>query len=256
MTTQTPQTLISIEHLNAYFGDKHIVKDVSMSIPEKKILAIIGPSGCGKSTMLRCINRLHEETSAAKVTGRILLNHENILDRNTDPVVIRQKIGMVFQKPSAFPGLSILENVIAGRLLKGEKKSHLENVAETALKQASLWDEVKDKLNAPGTSLSGGQQQRLCIARALAVKPDVILMDEPTSALDPISAARIEDLIIQIQAFTTVIIVTHNLQQAARISHQTAFMNAGKLIELNNTGDMFTNPREKLTEEYITGKFS
>lgn len=256
MTTQPLQTLISIEHLNAYFADKHIVKDVSMSVPEKKILAVIGPSGCGKSTMLRCINRLHEETSAAKVTGRIFLNQQNILDRNTDPVVIRQKIGMVFQKPSAFPGLTILENVIAGRLLKGEKKSHLENTAEMALKQASLWDEVKDKLHAPGTSLSGGQQQRLCIARALVVKPDVILMDEPTSALDPISAARIEDLIIQIQAFTTVIIVTHNLQQAARISHQTAFMNAGQLIELNNTGDMFTNPREKLTEEYITGKFS
>jgi len=250
------QNIISLVHLDAYFGDKHIVKDVSLSVEEKSVVAIIGPSGCGKSTMLRCINRLHEEEPSAHVSGQILLNGNNILQNKIDPVEIRQKIGMVFQKPSAFPGLSIIENVMAGRLLKGEKKSNLLEKAELALKQSSLWDEVKDKLNSPGTSLSGGQQQRLCIARALAVDPDVILMDEPTSALDPISAARIEELILQIQEVTTVIIVTHNLQQAARVSNKTAFMNAGELVEFNSTTNLFTCPENKMTEAYITGQFS
>lgn len=248
--------LISIQKLNAYFGEKHIVKNVSFDVMPNEVIAIIGPSGCGKSTLLRCANRMHEEDSSARVKGQIFLNGENIFLNQTDPVVVRQKVGMVFQKPTAFPGLSIFENVVAGRLLKGEKKSGLKDKAEAALRQASLWDEVKDKLNAPGISLSGGQQQRLCIARALAVDPMAILMDEPTSALDPISASRIEELISELQKVVTIVIVTHNLQQAARISDKTAFMNYGELIEFDSTSNIFTNPQNKLTESYITGHFS
>ena len=248
------QPLISIQNINAFYGEKHTVKNVSFDVQKNEIVAIIGPSGCGKSTLLRCMNRLHEEDANAKVTGNILLNNQNIFSDTTDPVVLRQKIGMVFQKPTAFPGLSIWENAVAGRLLKGEKKAGLKEKAEHALKQASLWDEVKDKLNAPGISLSGGQQQRLCIARALAVDPAVILMDEPTSALDPISAAHIEDLILEIKKIVTVVIVTHNLQQAARVSDKTAFMNYGELVEFNSTSQLFTLPQNKLTEDYITGR--
>ena len=248
--------IISYQNLNAYYGDKHIVKNVSFDVMANQVIAIIGPSGCGKSTLLRCANRMHEEDSTAKVDGRILLNGHDIFENDADPVLVRQKVGMVFQKPTAFSGLSIWENVVAGRLLKGEKKAGLKEKAEHALKQASLWNEVKDKLNAPGTSLSGGQQQRLCIARALAVEPTAILMDEPTSALDPISAARIEELISELQKFVTIIIVTHNLQQAARISDKTAFMNFGELIEFNTTSELFTCPQNKLTESYITGHFS
>lgn len=252
----TNQTLISFQKINAYYGEKHIVKNVSFDVLVNQVVAIIGPSGCGKSTLLRCANRLHEEDSTARIDGSILLNGNDIFKNKTDPVLVRQKIGMVFQKPTAFPGLSIWENVVAGRLLKGEKKAGLKEKAELALKQAALWDEVKNKLNAPGISLSGGQQQRLCIARALAVNPSALLMDEPTSALDPISAARIEELISELQKFLTIIIVTHNLQQAARISDQTAFMNYGELIEFNSTSKIFTNPQNKLTESYITGHFS
>ena len=255
MTSPVPP-LISFQKLNAYFGDKHIVKNVSFDVQPHEVIAIIGPSGCGKSTLLRCANRMHEEDSSARVKGQIFLNGENIFLNQTDPVQVRQKVGMVFQKPTAFPGLSIFENVVAGRLLKGEKKSNLKDKAEAALKQASLWEEVKDKLNAPGISLSGGQQQRLCIARALAVDPMAILMDEPTSALDPISAARIEELISELQKVVTIIIVTHNLQQAARISDKTAFMHFGELIEFDSTTNIFTNPQNKLTESYITGHFS
>lgn len=248
------QSLISIQNINAFYGEKHTVKNVSFDVKKNEIVAIIGPSGCGKSTLLRCMNRLHEEDPNAKVNGQILLNNQNIFSDSTDPVVLRQKIGMVFQKPTAFPGLSIWENAVAGRLLKGEKKAGLKELAEQVLKQASLWNEVKDKLNAPGISLSGGQQQRLCIARALAVDPAVILMDEPTSALDPISAAHIEDLILEIKKIVTVVIVTHNLQQAARVSDKTAFMNYGELVEFNSTGQLFTLPQNKLTEAYITGR--
>lgn len=249
------QPIISIQKLNAYYDDKHIVKNVSFDVYTNEVVAIIGPSGCGKSTLLRCINRLHEENSNARVDGAILLNGSDIFHNKVDPVVLRRKIGMVFQKPTAFTGLSIWENVVAGRILKGEKKSGLKELAEKALKQASLWDEVKDKLNSPGVSLSGGQQQRLCIARALAVDPICILMDEPTSALDPISSARIEDLITELKKQTTIIIVTHNLQQAARISDKTAFMNFGELVEFDTTSNIFTNPQNKLTESYITGHY-
>lgn len=249
------QPIIRIQNLNAFYDEKHIVKNVSFDVGSNEIVAIIGPSGCGKSTLLRCINRLHEENSTAHVEGSILLNGENIFQKKMDPVLLRQKIGMVFQKPTAFTGLSIWENVVAGRLLKGEKKSGLKEKAEQALKQASLWDEVKDKLEAPGVSLSGGQQQRLCIARALAVNPVAILMDEPTSALDPISASKIEELISELQKYVTIIIVTHNLQQAARISDKTAFMNFGELIEFDTTSNFFTNPQNKLTESYITGHY-
>lgn len=247
--------LISIQNISTFYGAKQTLKNVSFDVLEKEIVAIIGPSGCGKSTLLRCINRLHEEDSNAKVTGKIYLKDLNILDQKIDPVEVRQKIGMVFQKPTAFSGLSIWENAVAGRLLKGEKKSGLKEKAEQALKQAFLWDEVKDKLDAPGLSLSGGQQQRLCIARALAVNPAAILMDEPTSALDPISAAKIEELISELKKVITIIIVTHNLQQAARISDKTVFMNYGELIEFNSTTKMFTCPQNKLTESYITGHF-
>ena len=249
------QALISFKKLNAYYDEKHIVKNVSFDVYEHQVVAIIGPSGCGKSTLLRCVNRLHEEDPTARVAGSILLNGVDIFKNQSDPVVIRQKVGMVFQKPTAFSGLSIWENVVAGRLLKGEKKSGLKEKAEYALKQAFLWEEVKDKLHAPGVSLSGGQQQRLCIARALAVDPIAILMDEPTSALDPISAIRIEELISELRKFITIIIVTHNLQQAARISDKTAFMNFGELIEFDTTSKIFTNPQSKLTESYITGRF-
>lgn len=249
------QAIISFKKLNAYYGEKHIVKDVSFDVYANEVVAIIGPSGCGKSTLLRCVNRLHEEDPTARVVGSILLNRDDIFQKKVDPVVLRQKVGMVFQKPTAFSGLSIWENVVAGRLLKGEKKAGLKERAEHALKQASLWEEVKDKLQAPGTSLSGGQQQRLCIARALAVEPIALLMDEPTSALDPISAARIEELISELQNFITIIIVTHNLQQASRISDKTAFMNFGELIEFDSTSKIFTCPESKLTESYITGHF-
>ncbi len=249
------EPIIAFKKLNAYYGEKHIVKNISFDVFANEVVAIIGPSGCGKSTLLRCVNRLHEEDPSARVEGSILLNGLDIFKHKVDPVVLRQKVGMVFQKPTAFAGLSIWENAVAGRLLKGEKKSGLKERAEHALKQASLWDEVKDKLQAPGISLSGGQQQRLCIARALAVDPICILMDEPTSALDPISAAHIEELIAELKKFITIIIVTHNLQQAARISDKTAFMNFGELIEFSSTAEMFTCPQNKLTESYITGHF-
>ncbi len=250
------QAIISFQKINAYYGEKHIVKNVTFDVFKNQVIAIIGPSGCGKSTLLRCANRLHEEDPTARVDGSIILNGKDIFENKADPVTVRQKVGMVFQKPTAFTGLSIWENVVAGRLLKGEKKAGLKEKAEVALKQAALWDEVKNKLNAPGVSLSGGQQQRLCIARALAVDPIALLMDEPTSALDPISASRIEELISELQKFLTIIIVTHNLQQAARISDQTAFMHFGELIEFNSTSKIFTNPQNRLTESYITGNFS
>jgi len=251
----TIKPILSFQKVNAFYGEKHIVKNVSFDVAPREVVAIIGPSGCGKSTLLRCANRMHEETNTARVEGLILLDGKDIFKNNSDPVVVRQKVGMVFQKPTAFSGLSIWENVVAGRLLKGEKKAGLKEKAEVALRQASLWDEVKDKLNAPGLSLSGGQQQRLCIARALAVEPSALLMDEPTSALDPISAARIEELISELQKFITIVIVTHNLQQAARISDKTAFMNFGELVEFNSTSKLFTCPENKLTESYITGSF-
>ncbi len=248
--------LIKVTDLNAWFGKVQALKHISMTVERHEVVALIGPSGCGKSTFLRCLNRLHEEVPGARATGRVELDGDDIYEPGADPVIIRRRIGMVFQKPNPFPSMSIFENVAAGLKLAGiRRRSILQESVERALKQAALWNEVKDKLKAPGTSLSGGQQQRLCIARALAVNPPVILMDEPTSALDPISTAKIEELIVELKNEVTVVIVTHNMQQAARISNQTAFFLMGDLVEFDETSSIFTNPKSNQTEQYITGRF-
>ncbi len=248
--------LLDVRKLHAYFGAFHAVKGVSLGVESNQVVALIGPSGCGKSTFLRCLNRLHEEVPGARVEGEVLLAGENIYDRFADPVAVRQKIGMVFQKPNPFPGLSVFENVAVGpRLLGTTQRARLEEIVESSLKQAAIWDEVKDKLKSPGLSLSGGQQQRLCIARTLAIQPPVVLMDEPTSALDPISTAKIEELIVELRSKVTIVIVTHNMQQAARVSDATAFFLLGELVETGITKDIFTKPKEKRTEDYITGRF-
>lgn len=248
--------ILSARGLGAWFGGHHAIKDVQLEFPAQTVTALIGPSGCGKSTFIRCLNRLHEEVPGARVEGQVVLDGQNIYGPGVDPVAIRRRIGMVFQKPNPFPSMSVFENVASGLKLAGiTRKAILQEVVERSLRQAALWDEVKDKLKAPGTSLSGGQQQRLCIARALAVSPPVLLMDEPTSALDPISTAKIEELLLQIKDEVTVVIVTHNMQQAARISDTTAFFLLGELIECNHTSQLFTNPRDKRTENYITGRF-
>lgn len=250
------QTLLSVKNLNAWFDDFHAVKNINLSVEKNDILALIGPSGCGKSTFIRCINRLHEEVPKARVSGEVIIQGVNIYEPGMDPVKVRRQVGMVFQKPNPFPGLTIFENVAIGLKLSGVKrKSILSEIVEKSLKQAALWDEVKDKLNQPGTSLSGGQQQRLCIARALAVNPPILLMDEPTSALDPISTARIEDLLQELRKHVTIVIVTHNMQQASRISSKTAFFLSGELIEFGDTSMIFTKPKVTKTEEYITGRF-
>ena len=250
------ESILSVEKLNAWFGSIHALKDISLDFSPRSVTALIGPSGCGKSTFVRCLNRLHEEVPGATAEGKVLLQGKDIYDSKVDPVLIRRKIGMVFQKPNPFPALSVFENVVAGLKLAGiRRKSILSEVAERSLKQAALWEEVKGKLHQPGTSLSGGQQQRLCIARALAVEPPILLMDEPTSALDPISTAKIEDLVSQLKKSITLIMVTHNMQQAARISDKTAFFLLGELVEFGETSTMFTIPKEKRTEQYITGKF-
>ncbi len=246
---------IVVDHLKFYYGDHQVLKDISFKVPEKKVTALIGPSGCGKTTLLRCFNRMHDLYPGNRYEGRILLDGENILDPNYDVIRLRIRVGMVFQKPTAFP-MSIFDNVAYGLRLQGLKnKTELADRVEKALKDAALWDEVKDKLNKPATALSGGQQQRLCIARAIAVEPEVLLFDEPTSALDPISTAKIEELVVSFRDKLTVIIVTHNMQQAARVSDYTAFMYMGELIEFNRTEDLFVKPKEKLTEDYITGRF-
>jgi phosphate transport system ATP-binding protein len=248
--------VLQVKQLNAWFGSTSALRNISMNAEPLTVNALIGPSGCGKSTFIRCLNRLHEEVPGARVDGEVLLANENIYAPGTDPVRIRRKIGMVFQKPNPFPAMSIFDNVAAGLKLSGiRKKAILQETVERSLKHAALWDEVKDKLKAPGTSLSGGQQQRLCIARALAVNPPVLLMDEPTSALDPVSTAKIEELVMQLKNEVTVIMVTHNMQQAARISDRTAFFLLGEIIEHSTTKDLFTNPRDKRTEQYITGRF-
>jgi phosphate transport system ATP-binding protein len=245
---------IKIKNLNAWFGAKHVVKNINMNIEEKNITAIIGPSGCGKTTLIRCINRMHEIIPEARVEGSVLLNQVDVYKGN--PVEIRTKIGMVFQKPNPFPTMSVLENSVAGLKLKGVRdKNFLAKKAGEVLKAVGLWDEVKNELNKPGTSLSGGQQQRLCIARALAVEPEVLLMDEPCSALDPVSTMRIEDLIYELKKTYTIVVVTHNMQQAARISDYTAFMYLGELVEYNNTKKLFEKPENELTERYISGRF-
>jgi phosphate transport system ATP-binding protein len=248
--------ILEAKNVEAWFGDFQAVKGINVSYGEKTINAIIGPSGCGKSTYLRTLNRIHEETEGAFVKGEVLLEGKNIYDKRIDVVDVRKRIGMVFQKPNPFPSMSILDNVVIGLRLQGiTKRATLMEVAESCLKKAALWEEVKDKLNSLGTSLSGGQQQRLCIARALAINPPVLLMDEPTSALDPIATAKIEELMNEIKRDYTVIIVTHNMQQAARISDYTSFFVYGKMIEHGLSSDIFTNPKEKQTEDYISGRF-
>jgi phosphate transport system ATP-binding protein len=245
-----------IENLNAWFGSKQVLKNINMKIKEKAITAIIGPSGCGKTTLIRCLNRMHETVPDAKVTGRVLFNGVDVYGRDIDPVQIRRKIGMIFQKPNPFPMMSIYDNVAIGLKLNGVKdKRKVDSIVEKSLRMVGLWDEVKNELNKSGASLSGGQQQRLCIARALAVEPEVLLMDEPTSALDPISSAKIELLIRELAEDYTIIIVTHNMQQAARVSDYTAFLYLGELIEYGPTRQIFENPKNELTEKYLTGGF-
>lgn len=250
------ETVLEVRNLNAWFEKTHALRNINLTVQANKVTAIIGPSGCGKSTFIRCLNRLHEETAQASAKGEVYLEGRDIYSAEVDPVAIRRKIGMVFQKPNPFPSLSIFQNVAIGLKLAGARNnSTLQGVVEKSLRLASLWDEVKDKLNAPGTSLSGGQQQRLCIARALAVEPAVLLMDEPTSALDPISTARIEELVTELKKTVTIVIVTHNMQQAARISDQVAFFLLGEIIERGETSKIFTTPKDQRTERYITGRF-
>ncbi len=250
------EPIVKVEKLNAWFGQVRALRDISLQVAPSSVTALIGPSGCGKSTFVRCLNRLHEEIPGARAEGDVIVEGKNIYGALIDPVSIRRKIGMVFQKPNPFPALSVFDNVVVGLRLAGvRRKSILQETAEKSLKQAALWDEVKEKLHRPGTSLSGGQQQRLCIARALAVDPPILLMDEPTSALDPISTAKIEELILELKKSITVIIVTHNMQQAARISDKTAFFLLGELVEFGDTRTVFTVPKEERTERYITGKF-
>ncbi|HMS65664.1 MAG TPA: phosphate ABC transporter ATP-binding protein PstB [Ignavibacteria bacterium] len=240
--------------LSVYFDERIALDNINLKFKKNSVTAIIGPSGCGKSTFLRSLNLMHDMTPKARVFGEILIHNENITDFNA--VDIRKKVGMVFQKPNPFPTMSIYDNVIAGLKLNGlSKKSESDEIVEKYLKYSGLWEEVKDRLKTPALSLSGGQQQRLCIARTIAVKPEIILMDEPSSALDPISTSKIEELIFNFKNHYTIVIVTHNMQQAARISDYTAFFYLGKLIEFSKTRRMFTNPKEKLTEEYVTGKF-
>ncbi len=250
----TERFRIVMENVSVLFDGKAAIRNISMAIRINKVTAIIGPSGCGKSTLLRALNRLHDVQPNARVEGRILLDGEDIM--KLDPTIVRRRVGMVFQKPNPFPTMSIFDNVVAGLRFNGiRKRSLLAEIAEEALRRAALWDEVKDRLRAPATSLSGGQQQRLCIARALAIEPEVLLMDEPTSALDPIATAKIEELIYELKRTYTIVIVTHNMQQAARVSDWTAFMYLGELIEFDKTRNIFTNPSKRQTEEYITGRF-
>ena len=254
---------IDVNNLNVYYGSFMAVEDVSLSIEPKSVTAFIGPSGCGKSTFLRTLNRMHEVIPGARVEGEVLMDGTNLYGADVDPVAVRRHVGMVFQRPNPFPTMSIAENVVAGTKLNNRRmsKSELADLVESSLRGANLWEEVKDRLDKPGSSLSGGQQQRLCIARAIAIKPDVLLMDEPCSALDPISTLAIEDLIHELKSEYTIVIVTHNMQQAARVSDRTAFFNIagtgkpGKLIEMDDTTTIFSAPAEKATEDYISGRF-
>ncbi|HEY4149837.1 MAG TPA: phosphate ABC transporter ATP-binding protein PstB [Chitinophagaceae bacterium] len=249
-------TIIKSRNFNAYFGDNHVVKNVNIEIPKNSVIAVMGPSGCGKTTYLRCINRLHELTPGATSKGQMLLNDEDVYAMH--PIFTRLKIGMVFQRPNPFPNLSIYNNVIAGYKLNGMKltRARKDEIVEQSLTKSALWTEVKDSIHKKGTFLSGGQQQRLCIARAIAMEPEVLLLDEPTSALDPISTSSIEELLHELKKNYTLIIVTHNMQQAARVSDKTAFFYMGELVEYDETKTMFTNPKDKRTQNYITGRFS
>lgn len=246
---------IQVNDLSLYYGEKKALNEISMQIPANKVTALIGPSGCGKSTFLRCINRMNDLIPSVKITGELLVEGIDIYDKNVDVVNIRKKIGMVFQKSNPFPK-SIYENIAYGPKINGIKdKTQLDEIVETSLRQAAIWDELKDRLGDSAMGLSGGQQQRLCIARTLAVSPDIILMDEPASALDPISTSKIEELVHELKEQYTIIIVTHNMQQAARTSDYTAFFYMGKLIEIGKTNTIFTKPEQKQTEDYITGRF-
>jgi phosphate transport system ATP-binding protein len=252
----TEKYKVRIEKVNGWYGAKRAIKDVNLNVKDNAVTAFIGPSGCGKTTLLRCLNRMHEMTPGAHADGRVVVDGIDIYDKSIDPVIIRRRIGMVFQKPNPFPTMSIFDNVSAGLRLNGmNNKTIIREIVEDSLKNAALWDEVKNELEKPGMSLSGGQQQRLCIARALAMQPEVLLMDEPTSSLDPIGSSKIEELVRTLKDSVTIIIVTHNMQQAARVSDFTAFMYLGDLIEYGSTNQIFMNPEKELTERYISGKF-
>jgi len=255
--TAAPPTTprVTLDGLSAYYGDHTAVNDVSLDFEPGRVTAIIGPSGCGKSTMVRCVNRMHEEVPGARSEGRVLLDGLNLHSREVDVVAVRRAVGMVFQKPNPFPTMSIFDNVASGLRFTGSSRDELTDRVHTALNNAGLWEEVKGRLSAPGMSLSGGQQQRLCIARALAVEPQVLLMDEPCSALDPVATLKIEELIGQLTARVTIAIVTHNMQQAGRVADTTAFMLSGELVEVGPTQKMFTTPDDERTEQYVTGKF-
>ncbi|MGH2880017.1 MAG: phosphate ABC transporter ATP-binding protein PstB [Solirubrobacteraceae bacterium] len=250
-----PGLTVTLQALKAFYGDVEQVKGIDLEFRSGEVTAIIGPSGCGKSTMVRCINRMHEEIPGARAEGKVLLDDLDIYDPSIDVVAVRRAIGMVFQKPNPFPTMSVFDNVAAGLRLSSGKAGDLQHRVESALRGAGLWEEVKDRLSEAGAGLSGGQQQRLCIARSLAVEPEVILMDEPCSALDPIATLKIEELIDQLKRRVTIVIVTHNMQQAARVADRTAFMLGGELIEVDATEKIFTNPEDSRTEEYVTGKF-
>jgi phosphate transport system ATP-binding protein len=257
-----PEPAVRVERLNAYYGSTHAVGDMTLELASRAVTAIIGPSGCGKSTFLRCLNRMHEITPGARVTGQVFLGHEDIYWQGVDAVEVRGRVGMVFQKPNPFPMMSVYDNVAAGPRLRGWRVSKVQTdeLVERNLRRAALWDEVKDRLRRSGATLSGGQQQRLCIARALATDPAIVLMDEPCSALDPIATYRIEELVTELSAEVTIVIVTHNMQQASRVSTRTAFMLAGddrvgRLVEYGKTDELFTTPRDERTEAYITGRF-
>jgi phosphate transport system ATP-binding protein len=255
---QVAPPAIETRALNAYFGATHAVRDVSLSFPQNEVTAIIGPSGCGKSTLLRCLNRMHETVPLARVEGDVLFHGRNIYGPGVDPIALRRHVGMVFQRPTPFPTMSIRDNVAAGlRVQLGERldRRQIDEVVERALRQAALWDEVKDRLKTSATGISGGQQQRLCIARALATSPHVLLLDEPTASLDPLSTQKVEELVYELRSSMTVIIVTHNMQQAARVSDRTVFMLSGEMVEVAPTRAVFTTPSDPRTEAYITGRF-
>jgi len=255
-TEPAPKLTFEAKNVSIWYGEKRAIEDVSLNIASNAVTAIIGPSGCGKSTFLRALNRMHELVPKTRVEGTVLLHGEDLYSKTVDPAIVRRRVGMVFQKSNPFPTMTIGENVIVGLRLNGVRnQKFLNERLEKSLRMAALWDEVKDDLHKPGTSLSGGQQQRLCIARALAVEPEVILMDEPCSALDPIATAKIEELIYELKAHYTIVTVTHNMQQAGRISDYTAFFYLGRLIEFGPTTTIFTNPTERQTEDYITGRF-
>ena len=255
--TEPPTTRIAVDGLDAYFGAVHAVRGVSVALSDRSVTAIIGPSGCGKSTFLRCLNRMHETVPGARVTGRVILDGHDVYGSGVSAVAVRRQIGMVFQRPTPFPTMSIRDNVAAGLAVSDGRigRTEQDEIVERALRRAALWDEVRDRLKASATGLSGGQQQRLCIARALATDPEVLLLDEPTASLDPISTQKVEELIYELRTDVTVVIVTHNMQQAARVSDRTAFFLGGELIEVAPTESIFTSPADERTESYITGRF-